>query len=131
MRHGRFIKKSSIVFREDLIVCGMGRDLRAGSIFFLYDGLKSHNLICMWTYGAFELQFQHLRNNPPFSDMEKRLEFKAKLKDLLDVDLAESSLNLRPSFSWEKLRTVTARNKFYELFNWVVVNIERFENQSE
>jgi hypothetical protein len=108
-----------------------GKGLKSGSIFFLYDGLKSHNLICMWTYGAFELQFQHLKNNPPFSELEKRLEFKAKIKDLLDVEIADSSLYLRPSFSWEKLRTAAARNRFYELFDWVVDEIKRYENQLE
>ncbi|MEH7495168.1 hypothetical protein [Neobacillus niacini] len=30
------------------------------------------------------------------------------------------SLNKRPSFSWEKLKTEEARNNFYEILDWAV-----------
>jgi hypothetical protein len=52
---------------------GLGQ--KSGSIFLLYDGVNSYNLFCMWTYGAFELQFQHLKFHPPFSDLKKERSF--------------------------------------------------------
>lgn len=105
-----------------------GQGQKSGSIFFLYDGINSHNLFCMWTYGAFELQFQHLKFHPPFSDLEKRMEFQSKLKVLLGVELTDDSLNKRPSFSWEKLKTEEARKNFYEILDWAVKEIKTYEN---
>jgi hypothetical protein len=104
---------------------GLGQ--KSGSIFFLFDGVNSHNLFCMWTYGAFELQFQHLKFYPPFSDLEKRREFQTKLKELLGVEITDNSLNKRPSFSWEKLKTEEARKNFYEILDWAVNEVKIYE----
>jgi hypothetical protein len=107
-----------------------GQGQKSGSIFFLYDGVNrnSHNLFCMWTYGAFELQFQHLKFHPPFSDLRKRMEFQSKLNELLGVEISDDSLNKRPSFSWEKLKTEEARKNFYEILDWAVKKIKIYEN---
>ncbi|NMD72752.1 hypothetical protein HHO41_21225 [Bacillus sp. DNRA2] len=101
-----------------------------GSIFFVYDGVESHNLIGMWTNGSFELQFQHLKNNPPFSEWDKRVDFQLKLKELLNVEIPEKSLNLRPSFLWEKLKTAEAREKLCEILSWVVDEIKNYESKN-
>ena len=106
-----------------------GKGLRSGSIFFVYDGVESHSLISMWTYGQFELQFQYLKNHPPFSDLQKRMEFKAKLKELLEVEITDESLNYRPSFSWEKLKTDTSRGNLTELLSWAVEEIKKYERK--
>jgi len=83
----------------------------------------------MWTYGLFEIQFQHLKNHPPFSSLEKRREFQLKFKELLAIEIPDKHLNLRPSFSWEKVRSKEQRNNFYQLMDWVVNQIRNYEGK--
>jgi hypothetical protein len=56
------------------------------------------------------------------------MDFQTKLKELLGVALTDDSLNKRPSFSWEKLKTEEARKNFYEILEWAVKEIKTYEN---
>lgn len=57
------------------------------------------------------------------------MEFKAKLKELLEVEITDESLNYRPLFSWEKLMTDTSRGNLTELLSWAVEEIKKYERK--
>ncbi len=76
-----------------------GRGKQDGSFFPVYDNEFGKNfLFSVWTYGAVELQFQHMRK-PPFSETNKRQELVSRLAAIPGVSIPEGSFNKRPHSS--------------------------------
>jgi hypothetical protein len=49
-----------------------------------------------------------------------------KLKELLDIEIPDKSLNIRPSFSWKKLKKEESRNALYKILNWAINEIKDY-----
>jgi hypothetical protein len=108
-----------------------GQGSKDGSFFPMYDNRFGKNfLFSVWTYGAVELQFQHMRR-PPFSEPEKRSELAHKLSAIDGVSISEAVLNKRPSFKVSVLTSADSLGKFLAAFDWVLTEIKKVENEQD
>jgi hypothetical protein len=108
-----------------------GQGKMDGSFFPSYvNSLGQHLLFSVWTYGAVELQFQHLKR-PPFSGAEKRKELAHRLSAIEGVSIPEASLNKRPSFKLGILTRSDNLEKFLAVFDWMLAEIKAVENGQE
>jgi hypothetical protein len=97
----------------------------------MYDNKFGKNfLFSVWTYGAVELQFQHMRL-PPFSGAEKRKELAHRLALIEGVSIPETALNRRPSFKLSVLLGAGNLEKFMAAFDRVLFEIKKMENKQD
>ena len=108
-----------------------GQGKNDGSFFPSYlNRFGQHLLFSVWTYGAVELQFQHMKR-PPFSGAEKRKELAHRLSAIEGVSIPEASLNKRPSFKLGILTRSGNLEKFLAAFDWMLSEIKAVENSQE
>ena len=50
----------------------------------------------VWTYGRLEIQFQYVMRQPPFDDVELRLEFLRRLNEIPGVSIPDDAITRRP-----------------------------------
>ena len=80
--------------------------------------------------GTVEVTFQHMRRRPVFDDVERRDEFRRRLRPA-GILISDSKLNLRPSFPVELLRDPTARSVVKTALEWFVLVFTASLAQSE
>ncbi|MCR6637855.1 MAG: hypothetical protein NVV82_02355 [Sporocytophaga sp.] len=82
--------------------------------------VKNENRFCfaIWTDGAVEIYFQHMKNRPIFGSEEKRLELLAKLNTIKGVSIPQDRISARPSFSIALLTDKNEMKKFTDIFDW-------------
>lgn len=108
-----------------------GQGKKDGSFFPMYDNtFGKHFLFSVWTYGAVELQFQHMKL-PPFSGPEERRELANRLSVIDGLSIPETALNKRPSFGLGLLSGDGSLDKFLEVFDWVLSEIKNVEIKEE
>jgi hypothetical protein len=106
---------------------GQGR--KDGSFFPMYDNKFGKNfLFSVWTYGAVELQFQHMRRSP-FSAVERRRDLADRLTMIEGVSIPDAALDKRPSFRLGVLTEPGRLEKFLGVFDWVLTEIQNVENR--
>jgi len=98
-----------------------GHGLKDGSCIpvFDYNG-ENYWPFALWTSGALEVQFQYLKNRPPFDSIEKRMELLKRLNDVPGVNLPEDSINRRPSIRLNTLTHNDASNHLLNVFAWII-----------
>ncbi|MDN3495293.1 MGMT family protein [Planococcus sp. APC 4015] len=74
--------------------------------------------LVIYSNGSVEVVFQWLANRPPFDERELREELRKRLNRARDVDLPESKLESRPSFSIEVLADLVDRTRVIEALEW-------------
>jgi hypothetical protein len=84
-----------------------------------------HQIIGLWTNGGIELQFQYLKNKPPFDKVEKRKELLAKFNQVLDAQIAEKNINLRPSVSFGDIKNEEMLNRFFGVLEWFIEEVKK------
>jgi hypothetical protein len=84
-------------------------------------------LFSVWTCGAVELQFQHMRR-PPFSAVERRRDLADRLTRIEGVSIPDAALDKRPSLGLRHLAKDGSLNTFLEAFDWVLSEIKSVEN---
>jgi hypothetical protein len=105
-----------------------GQGKTDGSFFpSYYSKLGQHLLFSVWTYGAVEIQFQHMRR-PPFDETEKRRELADRLSAIEGVSIPETTLNRRPSFKLGLITELVNLEKFLAAFDWMLSEIRAAEN---
>lgn len=108
-----------------------GRGKQDGSFFPMYDNKHGKNfLFSVWTYGAVELQFQHMKH-PPFSAQEERKTLANRLTAIEGMSIHESALSKRPSFGLGLLMGDGCLGKFLETFDWVLSEIKKVEKETD
>jgi hypothetical protein len=95
-----------------------------------YSKLGQHLLFSVWTYGALEIQFQHMRR-PPFCEAEKRKALADRLSAIEGVSIPETALNRRPSIKLGILTKPVKLERFLAAFDRVVSEIKAVENGQE
>lgn len=81
-----------------------GKGRLNGSFFPLLDHKDtSHFLFSVWTSGAIEIQFQHMKNRSPYKDVLKRDELRMRLNQISGLDIPEMKIDKRPSFNYSIL----------------------------
>ncbi|MDB5239768.1 MAG: hypothetical protein JWP57_393 [Spirosoma sp.] len=72
----------------------------------------------VWVKGSIEIYFQHYQNRPPFDSASMKLELLNRLNQIKGLNIPESAINRRPSFSLELLKEKYNYDIFVETFNW-------------
>jgi hypothetical protein len=108
-----------------------GQGKKDGSFFPSYvNRFGQHFLFSVWTYGAVELQFQHMRR-PPFSAPERRRDLADRLAKIEGVSIPDAALEKRPSFGLRQLVGAGSLDTFLEAFDWVLAEIKKVENRPD
>ncbi len=96
-----------------------GKGARSGSFFpgLTVDGTWQ-SVVAVWTYGAVEVQFQHMARRTPFEDEALRRQLLDKLNSIEGVDIPSEKLDKRPSFQLELLADSAAMASFLRTLDW-------------
>lgn len=85
----------------------------------------------IYSYGSVEVVFQWLANRAPFDDFALRDEFRTRLNRARGVEIAESGLQRRPSFSVDVLADATRRQGIFEALEWFAEVVGEFDRQAQ
>ena len=108
-----------------------GQGKKDGSFFPMYDNKFGKNfLFSVWTYGAVELQLQHMKL-PPFSAPERRRDLADRLSKIEGVSIPDAALDKRPSLGLRQLVRSGDLDTFLEAFDWVLAEIKNVENRPD
>ena len=103
-----------------------GKGTTKGSIFPIIDKEKTHyQLFSLWTDGSIEIPFQYYMDKAPFQSIAKRKELLQKLNKIDGVNINENKITKRPSISMNIFKTEGGIKQFIEVFDWVIVEINR------
>lgn len=106
-----------------------GKGRKMGSFLPLIDVANQwYPLFSVWTYGAIEIQFQTIKNRPPFSDLSKRKDLLLSLNRIPQIDIPESAVNKRPSFSISMLKKEESLNQFFTIWEKYISEIRGIVN---
>lgn len=96
-----------------------GQGSRDGSCFC---GIRRNDrvLYCcaLWTYGTVEIQFQWLRDRPPFDDIGLRQELAERLNVIPGIRIPSDGINRRPGFQIDVLSVNTSLEAFFGVLTW-------------
>jgi hypothetical protein len=103
-----------------------GQGSQDGSFFPMLD----HNgptywLISVWTYGRVKMQFQMMKKQPPFDDLQKREELRTRLNAIRGIAIPPDGVERRPSFPLAALCDDSAMKQFLAVLDWTVGEIRR------
>ncbi len=79
--------------------------------------------LALYTYGRFEVQFQHMRARP-FDDENMRRELLRRLNEIDGIEISEDKITKRPSIPFSTLRNGDALERFLDVFDWYVKEIK-------
>lgn len=103
-----------------------GEGAKSGSVVPTLDTSVGFNpLLAIYTYGRFEVYFQHLKSRQPFSDIAKRKHLKDELNRIDGIDISDDQLDKRPSFDVTVLAADDALSRFRDAYFWVIEEIRR------
>lgn len=98
-----------------------GKGSQDGSFFPMLDVRDTqHWLISVWTYGRLEVQFQMMKNKPPFDDEAKRLELLRRLNTLPGVTLPSDAITRRPRILLATLQDEAVLKQFLDICDWII-----------
>ena len=87
-------------------------------------------LFALWTYGAIEMQFQHMKV-PPFGDENRRRELIDKLNRISGIAIPHDAVNRRPSLDMAVLGGERERSQFLETMQWAIEQVRASQVPSE
>jgi hypothetical protein len=96
-----------------------GRGLTMGSFCPVLDAPGcEYWFFYVYTTGAIELQFQHLKARPPFDEESVRAQMLEKLNEIPGVNLPPDGITRRPSFPINALCDSASLEKFQSVIEW-------------
>ncbi len=102
-----------------------GKGSKDGSLFPVLDDAESqYTLFSVWTYGRVEVQFQWLKEQPPFANEALRLELLRRLNQIPGVEIPADAIGRRPTFPVAALKSDAALQSFLATFDWVIQTIK-------
>lgn len=81
--------------------------------------------LAIYPSGPVEVQFQYLRDRPPWDMEELRQEFRARLNAAPGIEIAEAKLTVRPGFDSKLLQDDEALEAVMSALEWFVLTTER------
>jgi hypothetical protein len=98
-----------------------GKGAKDGSFFPMLDhNGKSHYVISVWTYGRVEVQFQWMKDRPPFDSEAKRQELRERLNRIPGAEIPADAITLRPRILLSTLADKDALRGFLETLDWYI-----------
>lgn len=101
-----------------------GKGTKDGSIFPMLPNRTTRWTFCIWTSGGIEVQFQYIKNTPPFDDLGLRKEFQSRLNQIKGVAIPDDRLEKRPSFRVQLLLDEQELVKFFDALNWFIAQFK-------
>jgi hypothetical protein len=102
-----------------------GRGAKDGSFFPMMDWKGTKNsVISVWTYGRLEVQFQTMKERPPFDSEAKRHELRERLNRIPGVEIPADAITRRPSILLSTLADKAALTQFHEVLDWFVSEVK-------
>ena len=81
---------------------------------------RGHYPIALYGYGRVEIQFQHLKNRPPFDAEATRLELLRRVNQIPGVSLGDDAITRRPSIQLSLLAAdPVALDQLKQVLQWV------------
>jgi len=111
--------KSTELF--DKVDWGKGNSTGSFTPNFKINGI-SFKLMDVYTYGSVEIQFETLKNRPPFDDEKKRLELLTRINRALDLpaDSFVHKIDKRPGIKIHEFEKPGAIDAFFEVVKWYI-----------
>ncbi len=75
-----------------------GKGTKDGSIFPMLPNRTTRWTFCIWTSGGIEMQFQYIKNTPPFDDLGLRKEFQSRLNQIKGVAIPDDRARKKAQF---------------------------------
>lgn len=73
----------------------------------------------IWSYGWVEIEFQYMKNKPPFDQEHLRQELARRLSALAGVpEISRDALSKRPNFRLSTLTNQATLQAFLSVFDW-------------
>lgn len=107
-----------------------GKGSRSGSCTLVVkkDGVEQFPA-ALWTYGSVEIEFQYLKNKPPFADRELRLELLRRLNEIPGINFPEDAIERRPAIPFSALKDEKILKQFIETMDWMAEKISKAGGQ--
>lgn len=106
-----------------------GKGIENGSFFPMqYINSNKYSTFSCWSRGGVELQFQWIKTQSVYSDIEKRRNLMKELNKIPGVNITEDKLEVRPSIPYSVLKNESSLNKFLEIWDNYIDEIKTFEN---
>ena len=74
----------------------------------------------LWTYGKIEIDFQYIKNRPPFDNVEIRKMFLEKLNSIPSVDIPTDGIERRPTIPLSVFKDEKNLEQLLSIFEWVI-----------
>jgi len=74
----------------------------------------------LWTYGKIEIDFQYIKNKPPFDNVEIRKTFLEKLNSIPGVDIPTDGIERRPTIPLSVFKDEKNLEQLLSIFEWVI-----------
>jgi hypothetical protein len=105
-----------------------GKGAKDGSFFPMldHDGEKNY-VISVWTYGRLYVQFERMKDRPPFDSEAKRQELRELLNRIPGVDIAADAIARQPLVLLSALVNQEALRKFLDVLDWHVRQVRATE----
>jgi hypothetical protein len=81
-------------------------------------------LYSVYTYGSVEIQFQYLKNKPPFDDEAKRYELLEKINLALGTNI--NTIDKRPNIKTEEFEKPGVLDAFFEVVKWYINTVKAY-----
>ena len=114
----------------DTVWWGRGRHVGSYAPGFSLTRGRPYYPVFFWTYGKGEVQFQYLRNVPPFNDEAKRRELLDRFNAIPGITLPEDGIARRPSFPMSALVPEGRLELFFEVLSWLTDEVRKEDTQS-
>ncbi len=103
-----------------------GEGKTTGSFFPMLDwGEQKHFSISVWTDGGIDVQFNQMKNHPPFDDLGLRREFRDRLNRIYSMSLPENSVDRRPKLQIKVLTKDNHLEQFIAALDWFVETVHQ------
>jgi hypothetical protein len=89
----------------------------------LHVGSDWHMIVCAWTYGRLEFQFERMKYRPVFDKPDKRLELLRKLNDEVGLNISVAKIDLRPSVELATFNDPGKLQALFAVLDWYVAEI--------
>jgi hypothetical protein len=102
-----------------------GKGAKDGSVSLMleWQGTR-HSIISVWTSGFVEIQFQMMKERPPFDHEAKRNELRAKLNLIPGVEIPADAITVRPRIYLSTLNDDATLTHFLDALGWFVEEVK-------
>ena len=111
----------------DTVWWGRGRHVGSYAPGFALPGGRPYYPVFFWTYGKGEVQFQYLRNVPPFNDEARRRELLERFNAIPGIALPEDGTARRPSFPMSALVPDGRLEQFFGILSWLTDEVRKVD----